>query len=117
MLSNRTTSSTLRNPLVRLMFTSIYIVLITLVAAAMPFFVDFVSICGAIGFTPLDFVFPALAFLKAGKMPKNRELRFSARLLNIAIATWFSVVAVLGCVGAIRFVVEDVKTYKFFHDI
>ncbi|XVE73004.1 hypothetical protein DITRI_Ditri11bG0083500 [Diplodiscus trichospermus] len=117
MLSNRKNSSTLRNPLVRLMFTSIYIVVITLVAAAMPFFVDFVSICGAIGFTPLDFVFPALAFLKAGKMPKNRELCFSMRLLNIAIAAWFSVVAVLGCIGAIRFVVEDVKTYKFFHDM
>ncbi|XP_022759751.1 GABA transporter 1-like [Durio zibethinus] len=117
MLSNRTNSSTLRNPLVRLLFTSIYIVLITLIAAAMPFFVDFVSICGAIGFTPLDFVFPALAFLKAGKMPKNRQLRLAMRLLNIAIASWFSVVAVLGCIGAIRFVVKDVKTYKFFHDM
>ncbi|XWS31478.1 hypothetical protein CRYUN_Cryun23aG0079900 [Craigia yunnanensis] len=117
MLTNRTSGSTLRNPLVRLIFTSIYIVLIPLVAAAMPFFVDFVSICGAIGFTPLDFVFPALAFLKAGKMPKNRKLRFSMLLLNIAIAAWFSVVAVLGCVGAIRFVVEDVKAYKFFHDM
>ncbi|XVF71932.1 hypothetical protein PTKIN_Ptkin12aG0079600 [Pterospermum kingtungense] len=116
-LSNRTNSSRLRNPIVRLMFTSIYIVLITLVAAAMPFFVDFVSICGAIGFTPLDFVFPALAFLKAGKMPKNRGLGLSIRLLNITIAAWFSVVAVLGCIGAIRFVVEDVKTYQFFHDM
>ncbi|KAF7804679.1 GABA transporter 1-like isoform X1 [Senna tora] len=57
----------------------------------MPFFGDFVSICGAIGFTPLDFVFPALAYLKAG--------------------------TVLGCIGAIRFIVEDVKTYKFFHDM
>ncbi|EOX94561.1 hypothetical protein QUC31_004581 [Theobroma cacao] len=117
MLSNRTNSFPFRNHFARLIFTAIYIVLVTLVAAAMPFFVDFVSICGAIGFTPLDFVFPALAFLKAGKMPKNRELRLSIQLLNIAIAAWFSVVAVLGCIGAIRFVVEDVKTYKFFHDM
>nr|GMD23678.1 GABA transporter 1-like [Ipomoea batatas]GMD26915.1 GABA transporter 1-like [Ipomoea batatas] len=36
--------------------------LITLVAAAMPSSGDFVSICRAIGFTPLDFV---LAHLKA----------------------------------------------------
>ncbi|KAK8717991.1 hypothetical protein V6N13_045241 [Hibiscus sabdariffa] len=115
--TSKSSASMFRNHLVRLTFTSIYIVVITLVASAMPFFVDFVSICGAIGFTPLDFVFPVLAFLKAGKMPRNRLLCISMRILNVAIAAWFSVVAVLGCVGAIRFVVEDVKTYKFFHDM
>ncbi|MBA0699086.1 hypothetical protein Goari_000753 [Gossypium aridum] len=113
--SNRT--SMLKNGLIRPIFTSIYIVVITLVASAMPFFVDFVSICGAIGFTPLDFIFPVLAFLKAGKMPKNRAVGISMRILNVGIAAWFSIVAVLGCIGAIRFVVEDVKTYKFFHDM
>jgi amino acid permease len=92
-------------------------VLITLIAAAMPFFGDFVSICGAIGFTPLDFVFPAVAYLKVGRMPKNTGLRLSMQLLNFAIASWFSVVAVLGCIGAVRFIVEDIKTYKFFHDM
>ncbi|MBA0727741.1 hypothetical protein Golax_000703, partial [Gossypium laxum] len=112
--SNRT--SMLKNGLIRPIFTSIYIVVITLVASAMPFFVDFVSICGAIGFTPLDFIFPVLAFLKAGKMPKNKAVGISMRILNVGIAAWFSIVAVVGCIGAIRFVVEDVKTYKFFHD-
>lgn len=107
----------LRNGLIRLIFTSIYIAVITLVASAMPFFVDFVSICGAIGFTPLDFIFPVLAFLKAGKMPNNRAVGISMRVLNVGIAAWFSIVAVLGCIGAIRFVIEDVKTYKFFHDM
>ncbi|MBA0667821.1 hypothetical protein Goklo_000848 [Gossypium klotzschianum] len=113
--SNRT--SMLKNGLIRPIFTSIYIVVITLVASAMPFFVDFVSICGAIGFTPLDFIFPVLAFLKAGKMPKNRAVGISMRILNVGIAAWFPIVAVVGCIGAIRFVVEDVKTYKFFHDM
>lgn len=107
--SNRT--SMLKNGLIRLILTSIYIVVITLVASAMPFFVDFVSICGAVGFTPLDFIFPVLAFLKAGKMPKNRAVGISMRILNVGIAAWFSIVAVVGCIGAIRFVVEDVKTY------
>lgn len=118
MLSNKANSHfPLRNQLIRLIFTSIYMVLITLIAAAMPFFGDFVSICGAIGFTPLDFVFPAVAYLKAGRMPKNTRLRLSIQLLNFAIASWFSVVAVLGCIGAVRFIVEDIKTYKFFHDM
>ena len=107
----------MRSHLVRLCFTTIYMVLVTLNAAAMPFFGDFVSICGAIGFTPLDFVFPALAYLKAGNLPKNIEIRFLMRLLNIFIAIYFSIVAILGCIGAIRFIVEDVNTYKFFHDM
>nr|XP_043622510.1 GABA transporter 1-like isoform X2 [Erigeron canadensis] len=106
--------SLFRIHLQRLLYTSLYMGLITLVAAAMPFFGDFVSICGAIGFTPLDFVFPVLAHLKAGKMPKNSSLIV---ILNIVIATWFSAVAVMGCIGAVKFIIDDVKTYKFFHDM
>ncbi|XP_031255359.1 GABA transporter 1-like [Pistacia vera] len=118
MLSNKSTSQfTLKTCFIRLTYTSIYIVLISLVAAAMPFFGDFVSICGAIGFTPLDFVFPAVAYLKAGRMPKHTTLRRPIQLLNSMIATWFSVVAILGCIGAVRLIIEDIKTYKFFHDM
>ncbi|PKI64081.1 hypothetical protein CRG98_015525 [Punica granatum] len=106
-----------RNQLQRLIFTSVYVVIVTLIASAMPFFGDFVSICGAIGFTPLDFVFPALAYLKAGRMPKDPKLKVLLQFVNSLIATWYSVVAVLGCIGAIRFITEDVKTYRFFHDM
>lgn len=104
----------LRNHLLRLVFTSLYMGLITLVAAAMPFFGDFVSICGAIGFTPLDFVFPVLAHLKAGRMPKHSS---PIVILNVVIATWFSAVAVMGCIGAVKFIIDDVKTYEFFYDM
>lgn len=117
MASNKTTSQFIRNQVARFCFTSIYMTLVTLIAAAMPFFGDFVSICGAIGFTPLDFVFPALAYLKAGNMPKNTKICHLLQLLNVFIAIYFSIVAVLGCIGAIRFIVEDVKNYKFFHDM
>ncbi|XP_027366831.1 GABA transporter 1-like isoform X4 [Abrus precatorius] len=107
----------LRNHLARVSFTTIYMVLVTLIAAAMPFFGDFVSICGAIGFTPLDFVFPALAYLKVGSIAQSSKIDILMRPLNILIATWFSIVAILGCIGAIRFIVEDIKNYKFFHDM
>ncbi|KAL6968236.1 hypothetical protein U1Q18_034037 [Sarracenia purpurea var. burkii] len=118
MLSRKTAGRLpLQKQIVRLVFTSIYMVLMTLVAAAMPFFGDFVSICGAIGFTPLDFVFPALAYLKAGKNPGNAKTRRLLMFLNLTIAASFSIVAVLGCVGAVRFIVKDVETYRFFHDM
>ncbi|KAK6141598.1 hypothetical protein DH2020_024666 [Rehmannia glutinosa] len=110
-------NSTLRAYIYRLFYTSIYISLITLVASAMPFFGDFVSICGAVGFTPLDFVFPVLAYMKAGKLPRHKKLRLAVMILNSAIAAWFSIVAVLGCIGAVRFIILDIKTYRFFHDM
>lgn len=118
--SNKSTSHfpfPLRNRPAQLIFTSIFMVLVTLIAAAMPFFGDSVSICGAIGFTPLDFVFPALAYLKAGRTTNNSKHGLLMRPLNILIATWFSIVAVLGCIGAVRFIVVDIKNYKFFHDM
>ncbi|KAL6208693.1 hypothetical protein ACLB2K_019639 [Fragaria x ananassa] len=120
LLSSETATkhASLQNKLVRLVCTSMYMLLITVVAAAMPFFGDFVSICGAVGFTPLDFVFPAMAYLKARRgRHQNTKMYLSLLLLNFAIVVWFSAVAVLGCIGAVKFIVEDVKTYKFFHDM
>ena len=112
--SNKSTSYFLFK---RLVFTSLYMVLVTLIAAAFPFFGDFVSICGAVGFTPLDFVFPALAYLKATRTANNSKLGPYLRLFNILVATLFSLVAILGCIGAVRFIVEDIKNYNFFHDM
>ncbi|KAJ3673890.1 hypothetical protein LUZ60_005882 [Juncus effusus] len=106
-----------RRIICRFFSTSIYMIIITLISAAMPFFGDFVAICGAIGFTPLDFVLPALAFLMAGKLPQNPSLRTCIRAINLSIAILFSFVAILGCIGAVRSIVLDVKTYKFFHDM
>ncbi|XP_062080785.1 GABA transporter 1-like [Humulus lupulus] len=119
LLSKKATSKIqLEKRLVRLALTSIYMVIITTIAAAVPFFGEFVAICGAIGFTPLDFVFPALAYLKVRRVSQNTSrFQLCLQLINFAIVGWFSVVAVLGCIGAIRFIVLDIRTYQFFHDM
>ncbi|CAL4916653.1 unnamed protein product [Urochloa decumbens] len=101
----------------RLMYTSAYMAAITLVSAAMPFFGDFVSICGAVGFTPLDFVLPASALLKTSKLPGNLRLHYAVKVLSSAVAILFSIIGTLACIGAIRSIALDVKTYKFFHDM
>ena len=49
-----------RNVAGRLVVTTAYCVVVTLIGAAFPFFGDFLALAGAIGFTPLDFVLPAL---------------------------------------------------------
>ncbi|PUZ39037.1 hypothetical protein GQ55_9G249500 [Panicum hallii var. hallii] len=106
-----------RSCLWRLMHTSAYMTVITLVSAAMPFFGDFVSICGAVGFTPLDFVLPGLALLKTSKLPDNLGSQYAVKVLSVAVAVLFSIIGVLACIGAIRSITLDVRTYKFFHDI
>ncbi|KAG2549116.1 hypothetical protein PVAP13_9KG170900 [Panicum virgatum] len=106
-----------RSCLWRLMYTSAYMAVITLVSAAMPFFGDFVSICGAVGFTPLDFVLPGLALLKTSKLPDNLGSQYAVKVLSAAVAVMFSIIGVLACIGAIRSITLDVRTYKFFHDM
>ncbi len=101
----------LYNSLARLLVTSIYTALVTLIAAAMPFFGDFVALCGAIGFTPLDFIFPILAFLRV-KRPKSPI--FWA--FNIGIIVLYTLVAILGAIGSIRYIVKDTVRYHFFQN-
>lgn len=102
----------LYNSLVRLAITTVYIVVITVVAAAIPFFGDFVALCGAVGFTPLDFIIPVLAFLKV-RRPKNPLLL----VFNVAIVVVYSVVAMLGAIGAIKYIHDDTSRYKFFSNM
>ena len=99
------------------MYTTVYMAAITLVAAAIPFVGDFVSVCRAVGFTPLDFVLPILLFLKVGKLPKNPGLQRAIKALGSTAAVLFSAVGALACIGAIRAIVLHVTTYKFFHDV
>lgn len=99
----------LYNCLVRLAVTTIYCVVITLIAAAIPFFGDFVALCGAIGFTPLDFIIPVIAYLKV-RNPKNPFVK----LVNGAIVVVYTIVAILGSVGAIYYIHNDTYRYNFF---
>ena len=48
------------NVIVRLIITTIYVVIITTLSCMLPFFADFVALCGAIGFTPLVCLTPGL---------------------------------------------------------
>ncbi|KAI5057539.1 hypothetical protein GOP47_0027967 [Adiantum capillus-veneris] len=98
--------------LIRLLITTTYMAIVTLIACALPFFGDFVALCGAFGFTPLDFVIPAVAFLAVRK-PKLKVVW----IVNIVIAMLYTFVSILGSIGAIRFITIDIVTYKLFRDL
>jgi amino acid permease len=74
---------------IRLVWRSLYVVAITLIAAALPFFTDLMGLIGAAGFIPMTFVMPCILSLVAhrGQLGKVRLVA------NWAIIVLFTVVA------------------------
>ena len=103
----------LRNLIPILFLRLVYISLATLIAVMLPFFVDIVAVLGAFAIMPLDFVFPLLFYDIAFK-PSKRSLVF---WINILIAVICSILAVLGCIAAIRQISLDAKSYKLFANL
>uniref|UniRef100_A0A383VUM2 Amino acid transporter transmembrane domain-containing protein n=2 Tax=Tetradesmus obliquus TaxID=3088 RepID=A0A383VUM2_TETOB len=99
------------NASMRLLITSVYMLVVTTICCMIPFFIDFVALVGALGFTPLDFILPVLLFMAARKTP------LWWRLINCFLAAAYTVVGVLGCVGAFYFIIDHARTYKLFADL
>ncbi|KAL9431048.1 hypothetical protein AB3S75_026274 [Citrus x aurantiifolia] len=70
--------------------------------SAMPFFSEI--LCPSVS------VVPSIAYLKAGRMPRDTKLRHSMQLLNCVMLYWVALV------GAVRLIIEDIKTHKFFNE-
>jgi predicted permease len=64
------------------------------------------SCSGALGFTPLDFILPVLLFLAARKTP------VWWKVINLFLAVAYTVVGVLGSVGAFYFIAQNISKYK-----
>jgi hypothetical protein len=103
----------LRNVAPRLVFRSLYLALATLLGAMFPFFGDIISLIGAFGYTPLDFVLPML-FYQMVFQPSRRTTLF---WLNWSIIVVFSIVGVVGCVASFRSIVMNAKTYHLFANV
>ncbi|KAG0497372.1 hypothetical protein HPP92_002063 [Vanilla planifolia] len=102
-----------RNVAPRIVFRSLSVVMATVIAAMLPFFGDVNAVIGAFGFLPLDFVVPAVMYNVTFR-PSTRSAVF---WVNAALATLFSVLAVLGSIAAVRQVALDAKNYKLFANV
>jgi amino acid permease len=103
----------LRNVAPRLVLRSLYLAVATVLGAMLPFFGDIVSLIGAFGYTPLDFVLPML-FYQLVFRPSPRSLVF---WLNWCIIVVFSIVGVIGCVASFRSIVMNANTYHLFANV
>lgn len=79
-------------------------------AALLPFFGDINGVVGAIGFIPLDLVFPMLPYNMALK-PTKSSFSF---WINNAIIIIFTGVGLVGSFASIRKLVLDASKFKLF---
>lgn len=103
----------LRNVAPRVVLRSLYLAVATVLGAMLPFFGDIVSLIGAFGYTPLDFVLP-MVFYQLVFRPSRRSLVF---WLNWCIIVVFSFVGVIGCIASFRSIVINAKTYHLFANV
>lgn len=101
-----------RNLTARFSITLVYNVLMTFLAALIPFFSDFVALVGAIGFIPMDFILPILMWLRVRK-----PHRWWSWMINWAIIIFYTIVAIGACVAAIRQIHLNVGNYGIFADL
>ncbi|BDA51000.1 GABA transporter 1 [Coccomyxa sp. Obi] len=101
----------LKNTVVRLVCRTIFICFCTLIGSMLPFFTDFMSLIGAIGFTPMDFVLPQFLWIAAYK-PKGFGKWFS-----ILVAVIYIIVGIMACIGAVRSIVLNAVNYSLFANL
>ncbi|KAJ0764423.1 putative amino acid transporter, transmembrane domain-containing protein [Helianthus annuus] len=102
-----------RNVSFRVMVRGGYLTVTTLLAAALPFIGDFMSLTGAISTFPLTFILANHMYLVA-KGNKLTSLQKSWHWLNVIL---FGVMSVAAAVAALRLIAVDSKHYSIFADI
>ena len=83
----------------------------TFIGVALPFFGDLAALTGAIGSTPLTFVYP---FVIYNNSEVGKEAPTWKRGVNYFLAFVFTVLGVCAVIGAIYNIVQNASTYKPF---
>ncbi|KAL4860241.1 GABA transporter 1 [Chlorella vulgaris] len=103
----------LRNVLARFAVTTTYCAILTLIGCAMPFFGAFLALCGAIGFTPLDFIMPLYLYNKVHKQKMNKGVWVT----HWALIVLYTLVGIVAAIGAVYFIIQFASDFSFFADI
>ena len=96
--------------LFRLVWRTIFVIVGTVIAMAMPFFHEFLALLGAIGFWPLIVFFPIQMHI-AQKKIRVVSLKWGAFQLLSFVCFLVSAAA---AVGAIREISKNISKYKIF---
>ncbi|KAK9108314.1 hypothetical protein Syun_024325 [Stephania yunnanensis] len=104
--------STMENLLRRCILRALVFIVNTFAAAAFPFIGDFVSLPGSFALFPLTFVFPSMIFIKV----RDKTARKEQKVWHWANIVVFSILTLATTVSALRLIVKNARTYRFFAD-
>lgn len=86
-----------------------FVALCTFTAAALPFFGDLAALSGAIGFTPLTFIYPFIFWNRV-----HKDASPWIRRLHTFLAFAYTVIGTCGGIGALHSIIDNASSYKFF---
>ncbi|CAL0327313.1 unnamed protein product [Lupinus luteus] len=94
----------------RLVWRTIFVIVATIVAMAMPFFNEFLALLGAIGFWPLIVFFPIQMHIAQKSIKRISFKWFMLQLLSLICL----LVSLVAAVGSIRGIAQNINKYKIF---
>ncbi|AES58688.1 putative amino acid transporter, transmembrane domain-containing protein [Medicago truncatula] len=102
--------ATINLNLFRLIWRTIFVIVGTVLAMAMPFFNYFLGLLGAIGFGPLVVFFPIQMHIAQKRIPV-----LSLRWCALQLLNWFCmIVSLAAAVASIHEIIANIRTYKIF---
>ncbi|KAE9609126.1 hypothetical protein Lal_00019987 [Lupinus albus] len=96
--------------LFRLIWRTIFVIVATIIAMAMPFFNEFLALLGAIGFWPLVVFFPIQMHIAQSQI---RRVSLKWCVLQLLSFVCF-LVSVAAAIGSIHGIAKDINKYKIF---
>jgi predicted Na+-dependent transporter len=96
--------------LFRLIWRTIFVIMATVIAMAMPFFNEFLALLGAFGFWPLIIFFPVQMHIS-----QKQINRFSLKWCVLQLLSFVCfLISVAAAVGAIHGISKNINKYKLF---
>ncbi|XP_062098335.1 amino acid permease 1-like [Humulus lupulus] len=96
--------------LFRLTWRTVFVVMVTVVALALPFFTDMLALMGAIGYWPIVVYFPVEMHISLNKIHRRTVKWFSLQLISLVCF----LLSLAAATGAIQGLYKNLHTYKPF---
>ncbi|CAK8573804.1 unnamed protein product [Lathyrus sativus] len=94
----------------RLIWRTMYVIIVTLLAIVFPFFNSVVGLLGAMSFFPLTVYFPTEMYLKRAKVPQYSSLWIGMKLLSL----FCLIITLIAAVASVQGIISELAIYKPF---
>jgi hypothetical protein len=101
-----------RGNLLRLIWRTVYVVVVTVLAMAFPFFNDVLALLGAVGYWPMTVYFPVEMYIAQKKIQRGSVKWFVLQLLNL-VCLLVAIAVACGAIEGLNHALQNSKPFKF----